>query len=281
REPGGDERGRASGQLAGGGARAASRRGVGGGRAAPQAAAARGGAGHRQHREERPGRLGVAGGPVGGAGRAGPGDRGARPRRGDGRGGAGARRRAVLHHQGAGARHGPGAVPQPRRGGAPRRGAGDRLAAGARHGGASQAAGADRDVIDDDRVSILLVDDDDRLRTRLARAFSDRGFDVRSAGDFDGAVAAAREDSPQLAVVDLKMPGRSGLELVRELKAIDPTTKVVVLTGYGSIATAVDAIHLGATHYLPKPADADEILAAFSRDAGSAVAAPELAAPSL
>ena len=63
----------------------------------------------------------------------------------------------------------------------------------------------------------------------------------------------------------LRMPGRSGLELVRDLRAIDPGTKIVVLTGYGSIATAIDAVRLGAVHYLPKPADADDIIAAFAR----------------
>ncbi len=138
-------------------------------------------------------------------------------------------------------------------------------------------------MIDDVSISILVVDDDDTLRGRLARAFSDRGFDVRTAGNFDEATAAAHADSPQLAVVDLKMPGRSGLDLVRELKTIDPTTRIVVLTGYGSIATAVDAMHLGATHYLAKPADADEILASFARDPASPVAPPdgELPAPSL
>ena len=62
------------------------------------------------------------------------------------------------------------------------------------------------------------------------------------------------------------MPGRSGLEVVRDLKMIDATTKVVILTGYGSIATAIDAVKLGATHYLAKPADADDIIAVFSRD---------------
>ena len=70
---------------------------------------------------------------------------------------------------------------------------------------------------------------------------------------------------PRLAVVDLRMPGRSGLEVVRDLKEVDSATKVVVLTGYGSIATAVDAVRLGATNYLPKPADADDIIAAFTR----------------
>ena len=119
---------------------------------------------------------------------------------------------------------------------------------------------------DDVRASILLVDDDDAFRKRLARAFADRGYDVRVAANYDEAIASARDDSPQFAVVDLKMPGRSGLEVVRDLKAIDPTTKILVLTGYGSIATAVDAVKLGATQYLPKPAHADEILAALTRD---------------
>jgi len=114
--------------------------------------------------------------------------------------------------------------------------------------------------------TILLVDDDEVFRKRLARAMEQRGFEVRTAASADEGVRYANEDSPELAVVDLRMPGRSGLELVRDLKAIDPATKVVVLTGYGSIATATEAMRLGATHYLPKPADADEILAAFKKD---------------
>jgi two-component system, response regulator RegA len=113
--------------------------------------------------------------------------------------------------------------------------------------------------------SILVVDDDPTFRARLVRAFESRGFDARGAADADEAVAAAAEESPELAVVDLRMAGRSGLDLVRELKAIDATTNVVVLTGYGSIATAIEAVRLGATHYLTKPADVDEILAAFER----------------
>jgi len=135
-----------------------------------------------------------------------------------------------------------------------------------------------------DKASILVVDDDEVLRERMARAFRDRGHEVRTAGNYDAAMAAAREDSPEWAVVDLRMPGRSGLELVRDLKALDPATRVVVLTGYGAISTAVDAVKLGATHYLPKPADADEVLAALARedeptgvpDAGS-LQAPSLA----
>jgi two-component system response regulator RegA len=78
-------------------------------------------------------------------------------------------------------------------------------------------------------------------------------------------MASAREHAPQLAVVDLRMPGRSGLELVRDLKQLDPSMHVLVLTGYGSIATAVEAVRLGAANYLPKPADADDVLAALGR----------------
>jgi two-component system response regulator RegA len=77
------------------------------------------------------------------------------------------------------------------------------------------------------------------------------------------------------------MPGKSGLELVKELKALDPATKIVVLTGYGSIATALEAVKLGATHYLQKPADADEVLAAFSQGGQPLDLHAELKAPSL
>lgn len=111
--------------------------------------------------------------------------------------------------------------------------------------------------------TILVVDDDERFRTRLMRAFADRGLEASGAGTHDEALAAARDDSPELAVVDLKLPGPSGLEVVRGLKQIDPTTRVIVLTGYGSIATAVQSVKLGATTYLTKPVDADQVLAAF------------------
>lgn len=123
--------------------------------------------------------------------------------------------------------------------------------------------------------SILVVDDDDVFRDRLARAFGERGYDVRAAADYDQAIASAREDSPELAVVDLRMPGRSGLELVRDLVELDPATRVVVLTGYGSIATALDAVRLGATHYLQKPADVDDILLALERGERPPLSPPE------
>jgi len=131
--------------------------------------------------------------------------------------------------------------------------------------------------------SLLLVDDDATLRERLARAFRERGWEVTTAGDYDSALAAARRESPEYAVVDLRMPGRSGLEVVKDLLAVDASTKAIVLTGYGSIATTVDAIRLGAVNYLPKPADVDDILAAFERASGEpSLAAPEtFEAPSL
>jgi two-component system, response regulator RegA len=112
--------------------------------------------------------------------------------------------------------------------------------------------------------SVLVVDDDEVFRTRLGRAFADRGFEVRTAQSADEALSLARKDSPEFAVVDLRMPGASGIDVVRELNAIDPATVVVMLTGYGSIATAVEAIRAGAVHYLAKPVDIDEILAALT-----------------
>ncbi|WP_428263224.1 response regulator transcription factor [Haliangium sp.] len=134
-----------------------------------------------------------------------------------------------------------------------------------------------------ERPSILLVDDDEVFRRRLARALDERGYDVRTAVDYDDALAEARRDPPELAVVDLRMPGHSGLELIRALKDLDPTTKTIVLTGYGSIANAIDAMRLGAHYYLAKPADADDIEAAFARGESPPLQPPEpqYQAPSL
>jgi two-component system response regulator RegA len=116
------------------------------------------------------------------------------------------------------------------------------------------------------RPSVLVVDDDATFRARLARAFAQRGYEVREAAGAEEALARASEDSP----------------VVRELHRIDPATRIVVLTGYGSIATALDALRLGATHYLQKPADVDEIEAGFRRGAPTEDPAPsELAVPSL
>jgi len=108
--------------------------------------------------------------------------------------------------------------------------------------------------------SIILVDDEDHFRGRLARAFTNRGYTVYQAANVDEALNKIKENRPDWALVDLKMPEKSGLDLIREAKEFMPTLKVVVLTGYGSIATATEAIKLGAYYYLPKPADVDDIL---------------------
>ncbi len=112
--------------------------------------------------------------------------------------------------------------------------------------------------------SMLLVDDDEVLRERLAQAIRARGYEVRTAGSAEEALREAAKDSPEMAVLDLRMPGINGLDLLRELRKHDPSTRVLMLTGYGSIATAVQAVREGAVGYLPKPADADEIIAALN-----------------
>ena len=136
---------------------------------------------------------------------------------------------------------------------------------------------------DDHRPSILLVDDDDVFRKRLARALEQRGFDVREADGYEPAMALAHEESPEFAVIDLRMPGPSGLELLRDLMALDATTRVVMLTGYGSIATAIEAVRLGAVNYVTKPAGASEVLAAFDKGERPPLEATEVdyQAPSL
>ena len=117
-----------------------------------------------------------------------------------------------------------------------------------------------------DCANLLLVDDDAIFRQVLARALEKRGFAVSCAEDVETASAMALANPPEYAVIDLKMPGSSGLVLVQRLKALDVETRIVMLTGYASIATAVEAIKLGATHYLAKPADADDIVAALMRN---------------
>lgn len=117
--------------------------------------------------------------------------------------------------------------------------------------------------------SLLLVDDDETFCSVLGRALERRGFTVSIAHNTDTALRLAEEAPPEYAVVDLSMPGVSGLVLVSRLKALDEHTQVIILTGYASISTAVEAIKLGATHYLAKPAHADEIIAAFNRQAGN------------
>lgn len=118
-------------------------------------------------------------------------------------------------------------------------------------------------------VCILLVDDDERLRPRLARAFETRGHRTIQASTVHDALEPLA-GTPTHAVIDLKMPDGSGLDLIRPLLDRYPELRIVVLTGYGSIGTAVDAVRLGAVDYITKPADADRILAAFAPTSAAA-----------
>ena len=118
-------------------------------------------------------------------------------------------------------------------------------------------------------ANILVVEDDNAFRKILVNAFRERGYEAEGVADAAEAIRAAERDSPEMAVVDLRLPDQSGLDVVRQLKAIDPSTAIVVLTGYGSIATALESVRLGAVHYLTKPTDADRILAAFQHGLAS------------
>ena len=127
----------------------------------------------------------------------------------------------------------------------------------------------------------LVVDDDDIFRNRLCRAFTARGWEAIGAADGASALEISSQSSPDLAVVDLRLPGMSGLEIVQGLRSLDETTCIIMLTGYGSIATALTATKLGANHYLSKPADADQILNAYSKLMEGSNDPPEAQVPSL
>ena len=121
----------------------------------------------------------------------------------------------------------------------------------------------------DDRL-LAVVDDDEAFTRTLKRSFERRGYEVVTAATLDGLLTLLRSRSPGFAVVDLKLGGASGLACLETLHAHDPAMLIVVLTGFASIATAVEAIKLGACHYLAKPANTDDIEAAFGKAAGNA-----------
>jgi two-component system response regulator RegA len=109
----------------------------------------------------------------------------------------------------------------------------------------------------------LVVDDDEVFRNRLCRALGQRKWEAEAVPGGDEAVRFARERSPDLVLVDLRMPGKGGLDVVQELRTVDSSMTIIVLTGYGSIPTAISAMKKGADHYLSKPVDADQILAVY------------------
>ncbi len=117
---------------------------------------------------------------------------------------------------------------------------------------------------------LLIVEDDAALARTLARSFERRGYAVRGASDLEALETLLAGFAPTHAVVDLKLAGgASGLACVKALHAHDPDMTIVVLTGFASIATAVEAIKLGACHYLAKPSNTDDIEAAFARTEGT------------
>jgi two-component system, response regulator RegA len=134
-------------------------------------------------------------------------------------------------------------------------------------------------------MKIMVVDDDATFRARLVSAFAVRGMQASHAASPDEAKQVATRLQPNRAILDLRMPGGSGLELVSDLLTIKPDMQIVVLTGYGSIATALEATRRGALDYLTKPAEADQILAAFEKKSPSSQIKPPAAeagsAPSL
>jgi two-component system response regulator RegA len=132
-----------------------------------------------------------------------------------------------------------------------------------------------------EKQAALIVDDDEVFRRSMCRAFSLRGWEAYEAADAHRALAAAREFSPDLAVVDLRMPRESGLDIVRLLRGLDATLFILMLTGYGSIATALEAVKCGANHYLTKPVDVDQIVSVYNGLHNASGSAPLAPVPSL
>ncbi|WP_279480697.1 ActR/PrrA/RegA family redox response regulator transcription factor [Aureimonas sp. SK2] len=123
--------------------------------------------------------------------------------------------------------------------------------------------------------TMLLVDDDRPFVGRMARALEQRGFEVRTTETVSEGLAALKAQAPAYAVVDLRLGLGNGLDVIEALRRQRPGARAVVLTGYGNIATAVNAVKLGAIDYLAKPADADEVIAALTRDPEAKAEPPE------
>lgn len=140
--------------------------------------------------------------------------------------------------------------------------------------GGEALAGPLRGLPENERT-LLIVDDDTPLCQRLARAMERRGFVVETAESVAGGIAAATGHPPAFAVVDLRLGDGSGLDVVSALRTARPGARIVMLTGYGNIATAVAAVKAGAVDYLPKPADADAVERALLAIEGETPEPPE------
>ena len=114
-------------------------------------------------------------------------------------------------------------------------------------------------VVDIADKSLLIVDDDNTLRDRLSRAMEKKGFKVLQAESVKQGIIQAKNSPPAFAVVDLRLSDGSGLDVVKEIRKVKENSRVVMLTGYGNIPTAVAAVKAGAIDYIPKPADADDV----------------------
>ena len=123
--------------------------------------------------------------------------------------------------------------------------------------------------------SLLVLDDDAPLRTRLGRALEQRGFEPTLVGSVQEAIAAVRAHAPAYAVLDMRLEDGSGLKVVEAVRDARPDAKIIMLTGYGNIATAVQAVKAGAVDYLSKPADADDVVRALLAQHGDAPPPPE------
>jgi two-component system response regulator RegA len=123
--------------------------------------------------------------------------------------------------------------------------------------------------------SLLLLDDDAPLRTRLGRALEQRGFEPTLVGSVSEALSAVRSQAPAYAVLDMRLEDGSGLKVVEAVREARPDAKIIMLTGYGNIATAVQAVKAGAVDYLSKPADADDVVRALLAKGGDSPAPPE------
>lgn len=139
---------------------------------------------------------------------------------------------------------------------------------------------ADMQTMDHDAAigadpSLLLVDDDGPFVKRLARAMEARGFTVETAESVLIGLAKVKSAPPAYAVVDMRLEDGNGLDVIEAIRERRSDTRMIVLTGYGNIATAVTAVKLGAVDYLAKPADADEIFAALTRKPGERAEVPE------
>ncbi len=130
-------------------------------------------------------------------------------------------------------------------------------------------------ITDFEDRSLLIVDDDDPLRMRLSRAMEKKGFQVKDAKTVENAVKMVVSNPPKFALVDLRLEDGNGLDVVKEINKVKKDSRIVMLTGYGNLPTAVAAVKSGAIDYMAKPVDADDVEAALLADPESKAKPPE------